>query len=149
MIELFGFWARCASVAPIRERSMHFSGTKRLALLAYLVTRFRAHGIEGRHYSRFFWPNSTRVHARTSLRNALYVLRQILGDDVLRNRGDEEISVDPARLETDLGKLWTAIKHGRMEDDSGQLPRRAVATGLFAFGQRRISALARYRAARG
>ncbi|MDQ6870492.1 MAG: hypothetical protein M3037_00605 [Gemmatimonadota bacterium] len=89
---------------------------KRLALLAYLVAP-----IPGTWHRRdtllaLFWPELDTPHARTSLRNALYVLRQTLGDDVLRTRGDEEISVDPAKLKTDLGQVWSALREGRTED---------------------------------
>jgi Tol biopolymer transport system component/DNA-binding SARP family transcriptional activator len=89
---------------------------KRLALLAYLVAP-----IPGTWHRRdtllsLFWPELDAAHARTSLRNALYVLRQTLGDDVLRTRGDEEISVDPATLKTDLGEVWCALREGRAED---------------------------------
>jgi Tol biopolymer transport system component/DNA-binding SARP family transcriptional activator len=89
---------------------------KRLALLAYLVAP-----VPGTWHRRdtllaLFWPELDTAHARTSLRNALYVLRQTLGDDVLRSRGDEEISVDPARLKTDLGAVWTALRDGRAEE---------------------------------
>ncbi len=104
---------------------------KRLALLAYLVTPLPGTWHRRETLLALFWPDLDTVHARTSLRNALYVLRQILGDDVLRNRGDEEISVDPARLETDLGKVWTAIKHGRMEDALANY-RGELLPGLFA-----------------
>jgi Tol biopolymer transport system component len=44
------------------------------------------------------------------------VLRQTLGDDVLRTRGDDEISVDPGKLTTDLGEVWSALREGRPED---------------------------------
>jgi Tol biopolymer transport system component/DNA-binding SARP family transcriptional activator len=89
---------------------------KRLALLAYLVAP-----IPGTWHRRdtllaLFWPELDTAHARTSLRNAVYVLRQTLGDDVLRTRGDEEISVDPAKLKTDLGEVWSALREGRSKD---------------------------------
>jgi len=104
---------------------------KRLALLAYLVTPLPGTWHRRETLLALFWPDLDTVHARTSLRNAIYVLRQILGDDVLRNRGDEEISVDPAKLETDLEKVWTAIKHGRMEDALANY-RGELLPGLFA-----------------
>ena len=63
-----------------------------------------------------FWPELDTAHARTSLRNALYVIRQTLGDDVLRNRGDEEISIDPDVLRTDLSIVWAALRDGRIDE---------------------------------
>ncbi|MEA2762836.1 MAG: hypothetical protein QOD47_2120, partial [Gemmatimonadaceae bacterium] len=88
---------------------------KRLALLAYLVAP-----VPGTWHRRdtllaLFWPELDSAHARTSLRNGLYVLRQTLGDDVVRTRGDEEISIDPARLKTDLGEVWSALREARAE----------------------------------
>jgi Tol biopolymer transport system component/DNA-binding SARP family transcriptional activator len=89
---------------------------KRLALLAYLVSP-----IPGTWHRRdtllaLFWPELDTAHARTSLRNSLYVLRQALGDGVIRTRGDDEISVDPAMMTTDLGAVWAALREGRAED---------------------------------
>ncbi|HEX6576584.1 MAG TPA: BTAD domain-containing putative transcriptional regulator [Gemmatimonadaceae bacterium] len=83
---------------------------KRLALLAYLASP-----VPGTWHRRdmllaLFWPDLDTAHARTALRNGLYVLRQTLGDDVVRNRGDEEISIDPEKLETDLAHVWNALK---------------------------------------
>ena len=88
---------------------------KRLALLAYLVTPIPGSWHRRDTLLALFWPDLDSAHARTSLRNALYVLRQTLGDDVIRTRGDEEISVDPAKLETDLGDVWAALREGRPE----------------------------------
>lgn len=88
---------------------------KRLALLAYLVVP-----VPGTWHRRdtllaMFWPELDAAHARTSLRNSLYVLRQALGDAVIQSRGNEEISVDAALLQTDLGALAEAIRSGRVE----------------------------------
>lgn len=67
---------------------------KRLALLAYLCVA-RPRGFHRRDtLLGLFWPDADQTHARTSLRNALYVLRHSLGDTALRSRGDEEITVD-------------------------------------------------------
>jgi Tol biopolymer transport system component/DNA-binding SARP family transcriptional activator len=89
---------------------------KRLALLAYLAAP-----VPGAWHRRDmilagFWPEQDAAHARTSLRNALYVIRQALGPDVLRTRGDEEISVNPEALHTDLAAVWTALRDGRIEE---------------------------------
>ncbi len=68
---------------------------KRLALLAYLCVAsprgfYRRDTLLG-----LFWPDSDQAHARTSLRNALHVLRHSLGETVLTSRGDEEVGIDP------------------------------------------------------
>src|SRR5687768_157657 len=89
---------------------------KRLALLAYLATPGPGTWHRRDMLLALFWPDFDTTHARTSLRNALYVLRQALGDEVLRTRGDEEISIDPDELRTDLATVWEALRDGRSED---------------------------------
>jgi Tol biopolymer transport system component/DNA-binding SARP family transcriptional activator len=89
---------------------------KRLALLAYLSTPEPGTWHRRDMLLALFWPDFDTAHARTSLRNALYVIRQAVGENVLRTRGDEEISVDPAHLETDLGTTWVALRESRTAD---------------------------------
>lgn len=67
---------------------------KRLALLAYLCLA-SPRGFHRRDtLLGLFWPDADQTHARTSLRNALYVLRHLLGEAAFHSRGDEEISVN-------------------------------------------------------
>jgi DNA-binding SARP family transcriptional activator len=56
------------------------------------------------------------AHARNSLRSSLYVLRQSLGDDVVRTRGDDEISIDPQMLRTDLAAVWDCLRNNRIDE---------------------------------
>jgi DNA-binding SARP family transcriptional activator/Tol biopolymer transport system component len=88
---------------------------KRLALLAYLVTPAPGAWHRRDILIALFWPELDAARARSSLRNALYVLRQSLGDPVLLTRGDEEVSVDPAHLETDVAGVWEALRESRGE----------------------------------
>jgi Tol biopolymer transport system component/DNA-binding SARP family transcriptional activator len=88
---------------------------KRLALLAYLASP-----IPGTWHRRdilltLFWPELDAAHARSALRNGLYVLRQALGEDAILTRGDEEVAVNPARLSTDLGDLHGALRAANPE----------------------------------
>src|SRR5512141_3310895 len=71
---------------------------KRLARLSYLASPAPGTWHRRDMLLALFWPELDTAHARTSLRNALYVIRQTLGDSVLRNRGDEESSIDPEVL---------------------------------------------------
>lgn len=85
---------------------------KRLALLAYLAcpspgTWHRRDILLG-----LFWPELDTAHARSALRNGLYVLRQGLGEAVIQTRGDEEVAVNPALLATDLAELRAALRAG-------------------------------------
>ena len=68
---------------------------KRLALLAYLAMPNPGTWHRRDVLLALFWPELDATRARTALRNALYVLRQQLGDEAIRTRGDEEISIDP------------------------------------------------------
>src|SRR5215212_5154095 len=89
---------------------------KRVALLAYLAAP-----VPGTWHRRdmllaLFWPELDTAHARTSLRNGLYVLRQTLGDQILLTRGDEEIATNPDELRTDLAAVWDALREGRTDE---------------------------------
>jgi Tol biopolymer transport system component/DNA-binding SARP family transcriptional activator len=89
---------------------------KRLALLAYLSAPAPGTWHRRDMLIALFWPDLDTSHARTSLRNGLYVLRQTLGTEVLRTRGDEEISINPDHLATDLAVVWDALRNGRVDD---------------------------------
>jgi DNA-binding SARP family transcriptional activator/Tfp pilus assembly protein PilF/TolB-like protein len=86
---------------------------KRLALLAYLALP-RPGTWHGRdEVVALFWPEFDAHRARTALRNALYVLRKALGDEAIRGRGDDEVSVDPALLSCDAAEFLSDIAAGR------------------------------------
>ena len=89
---------------------------KRLALLAYLASPAPGTWHRRDLLLALFWPELDTARARTSLRSALYSLRQALGEDVLRARGDEEVSIEPARMTTDLADVWMAIRENRPSD---------------------------------
>jgi DNA-binding SARP family transcriptional activator/tetratricopeptide (TPR) repeat protein len=54
-----------------------------------------------------FWPESDEEHARHSLRQALYSLRQELGDDVVQ--AEAVLVLDRARLGSDVGEFRAAV----------------------------------------
>jgi len=67
---------------------------KRVALLTYLCVA-SPRGFHRRDtLLGLFWPNVDQTHARTSLRNALHVLRHSLGENAFHSRGDEEVAVN-------------------------------------------------------
>src|SRR5215831_6492890 len=90
--------------------------SKRLALLAYLASPAPGTWHRRDVLLALFWPELDTAHARTSLRNALHVLRRTLGDAILRARGDEEVSIDPALVQSDLADVWAALRDDRAED---------------------------------
>ena len=84
---------------PERPELQHLlTQPKPLALLCVLALA----GDTG--YSRrdllvtLFWPDLDHEHARAALRQNLLVLRRYLGSDTIRNRGDDEIGLDPERI---------------------------------------------------
>ena len=89
---------------------------KRLALLAYLCSPRPGAWHRRDVLVAAFWPGLDTPHARTALRNSLYVLRQHLEDGVIRTRGDEEVSIDPTRLETDVALLEADLQAGRFAE---------------------------------
>lgn len=89
---------------------------KRLALLLYLVLA-RRYGFHSRdELLALFWPDATEDRARTSLRQALQVLREALGPDVILSRGRTDVAIDRTRLHCDAVAL---LDRGDAGDDSG------------------------------
>ena len=86
---------------------------KRLAVLAYLACPAPGTWHRRDLLTAVFWPELDAPRARSALRNALYVLRQALGEAAVLTRGDEEVAIDPAHLQTDLAEVWGAVRDGR------------------------------------
>ena len=109
------------------------SQPKRLGLLVYLA----AANVRGyrRRDSVFpmFWPELDDVRARGALRQAVYVLRRNLGDCVIRDRGEDELGVDPAEVWLDVTEFEKALAAGetRMAAD---LYRGEFLDGFFVAG---------------
>jgi serine/threonine-protein kinase len=77
-----------------RELHSLLAQPKRIALLAYLCLAI-PRGFHRRDtLLELFWPDSDQAHARTSLRNALHVLRRTLGEAAILSRGDEEVAIN-------------------------------------------------------
>ncbi|MFC1661870.1 BTAD domain-containing putative transcriptional regulator [Gemmatimonadota bacterium] len=92
------------------------SQPKRLALLAYLILA-SPHGFHRRDtLLALFWPDSTDERARHSLNQALHVLRQELGSDVVETRGGEEVGLNRAELWCDALALEEMLDEGRPAD---------------------------------
>lgn len=89
---------------------------KRVALLAYLAVG-SSRGFKRRDtLLGVFWPEVEQERARHSLRQAVYVLRQGLGADVVVSRGDEEIGVAADELWCDAVAFERAVDEGRPEE---------------------------------
>jgi DNA-binding SARP family transcriptional activator len=88
---------------------------KRIALLAYLAVA-SPRGFHRRDkLLPLFWPEADQDHARTSLRKAIHILRQALGESVVLSRGDEEIGLDFTAISSDVAVFEQALEAGAGE----------------------------------
>src|SRR5712692_5894467 len=97
-----------------REVNSLLTRSRRLALLAYLAAA-APRGLHRRDtLLALFWPELDQEHARAALRQALHVVRDALGDDVVVTRGDEEVGLDFDRLWCDVAAFDDAVATGRL-----------------------------------
>lgn len=89
---------------------------KRLALLGYLCLAGRDGWCRRDALLPLFWPGLDAARARPALRQALHYLRQHLGPDVIRARGEEELGVDATRLACDAVRVDEALRDERWAD---------------------------------
>jgi DNA-binding SARP family transcriptional activator len=88
---------------------------KRLALLTYLAVA-RPRGFHRRDaLLPLFWYELSEPRARASLSQALYVLRQGVGAEVIATRGSDEVGVDPAHVWSDVAEMDAALEAGDAE----------------------------------
>lgn len=107
-LKTFGAPQLEAQVAGTWEPALR--GGKPLALLIYLST------LDGRAESRerladLLWGDEAPDRSRASLRQAVYALRQAVGDEILRS-DREMISVDVAKLPSDRHAFLAASRRG-------------------------------------
>jgi serine/threonine protein kinase/DNA-binding SARP family transcriptional activator len=103
---------------------------KRVALLAYLCLAL-PRGFHRRDtLLGLFWPDADQAHARTSLRNALHVLRHTLGETAFHSRGDEEVGVNFDAIWCDAVAFEERIASEEV-DDALNLYRGDLFTGFF------------------
>ena len=86
---------------------------KRFALFCYLAlpkpgTLHRRDTLLG-----VFWPEADQEQARMDLRQALAFIRRVLGEDVLINRGAEEVGLNPDRVWCDAAAFQDTVEQGR------------------------------------
>src|SRR2546428_3555746 len=95
-----------------REVKSLLTRPRRLALLAYLAAA-TPKGLHRRDsLLALFWPELDQEHARAALRQALHVVRDALGADVIVTRGDEEVGLDAARIWCDVVAFDQAVAAG-------------------------------------
>jgi DNA-binding SARP family transcriptional activator len=92
-----------------RELNTVLAQPKRLALLGYLAAAHPAGFHRRDKLVALFWPDFDQGRARQALNKSVHQLRQILGDDTIVSRGDQEIAVDPDRLRCDVRQFEDAL----------------------------------------
>jgi len=89
---------------------------KRLAVLTFLTVADPG-GLQRRDtLLGIFWPDLPEDRARSALRSTLYQLRRSLEAGVIRGRGDEEVGIDPDRLQCDAVEFRRALDSGELKD---------------------------------
>src|SRR2546422_220006 len=102
---------------------------RRLALLAYLATP--PPGMHRRDsLLALFWPELDQAHARNALRQALHVLRRVLGTSAVTSHGDEEVGLDFEQVWCDVAAFERAVADGQL-GDAIELYRGGLLEGFF------------------
>jgi DNA-binding SARP family transcriptional activator/TolB-like protein len=87
--------------------------SKRTALLVYLAAAAPS-GLHRRDtLLALFWPEVDQAHARASLSQALYVLRNALGEQGIVTRGDDEVGLSGDVVWCDVRAFEAALDAGR------------------------------------
>jgi DNA-binding SARP family transcriptional activator/tetratricopeptide (TPR) repeat protein len=81
---------------------------RRLLAILALLAGHRPHGLTRDKLLAFLWPESDTLHARNSLKQALYAIRHTIGIDVLTACGDV-IRLDPAAIQVDTWEFEAAL----------------------------------------
>ncbi|HSG82747.1 MAG TPA: BTAD domain-containing putative transcriptional regulator [Gemmatimonadota bacterium] len=106
---------------------------KLLGLLTYLAAATPG-GFQRRDtITGLFWAELTQERARGALRQALYHLRQFLGEGVVVTRGDEEVGLDGDRFWCDVAAFEEALERGAREE-SLDLYRGELVQGFYMSG---------------
>jgi DNA-binding SARP family transcriptional activator len=88
---------------------------KRLALLSYLAAAGEGSFKRRDALLALFWPESNERQARLALRQALYHLRNALGPEVITNRGDDELAIEPGTLLCDAREFQRLLHEGELD----------------------------------
>ena len=105
------------------------AGPKRLALLAFMILSHHRGFIRRDRLLPLLWPDQGQKSARNSLSNMLYHIRQSLGDDLLVNRGREELKLNFDSVWCDAIEFEKAIAD-RKPDLAIELYRGALLEGF-------------------
>ena len=88
---------------------------KRAGLLAYLAVG-RPRGMLSREsLTGMFWPELTDKRARSALNQALYYLRNAVGDDAIHSRAGEHVRLAPSEVECDVVSFEDHLDKGELK----------------------------------
>ena len=85
---------------------------KHVALLAYLSSPKPGTWHKRDSVLGTFWPEHDQARSRSALRSALYTLRGHLPDNMIRARGDNDLSIDPQLVSTDTARMSSLLDEG-------------------------------------
>jgi len=85
---------------------------KRFAVLVYLTVAAPGEYVRRDTLLALFWPDADQSRGRSVLRQTVYLLRQALGPEAIRSRGDEELGVDPTLVRCDVELFETLLASG-------------------------------------
>src|SRR5881398_2567245 len=98
-----------------RELDAILRRPKLLALLGYL-TIARPWGFQRRDtLVALLWPELDHAHARNALNQAVHALRQALGREALRARGEEEVGTSDEDISCDVREFEAALEADQAE----------------------------------
>ena len=98
-----------------RELRAVIARPKLLGLLAYLAAHTPGPFHRRDTLLALLWPEGSDERARAALRQALYHLRNELGEGVLVGRGDDEVGLDATRFWSDVAGFDAALASGDRE----------------------------------
>lgn len=109
-LQLFGGLTLHDRSGPMEGRIVQ---KRRLALLA-LLANADSQGVSRERIAAYFWPDHSTAQARRRVADALYVIRQELGQDVLSVRGDH-VYLSTEVVESDVAGVRDALKHNKAD----------------------------------
>ena len=89
--------------------------TRRFAVLIYLACAAGNRPHRRDEVIAIFWPESDLSRGRNALRQALHVIREELGSEVLLSDGSENLWVNPHRFTGDVSAFTVALQKGDWE----------------------------------
>ncbi|MFN8651820.1 MAG: BTAD domain-containing putative transcriptional regulator [Gemmatimonadales bacterium] len=106
-----------ALVGTATSESLGATRRKPLALLAVLAVAGEL-GVTRDKIASLLWPEGEQEKVRGVLKQTLYSIRQELeADDIVT--GNQDLRLNPERVETDLWDFERALNDGRLEDAAG------------------------------